>query len=160
MKSLVFLIALLLVPVKVAPLPNVVFLMPDYNTLWLELSPGVKHFECEAWPIEPFRPQSFYMRGQLADASGNVIGRYFARGAINNLDGSHVAEYALTFIGIGTVVYSVDSSPDVFPYVYDTHVAFGIERGQPVHLELTPSLRPGCVWGHEWQARITIGAPQ
>jgi len=136
--------------------PVVIHLVPDYSTLYLENFQG-GHQACEAWPIEPFRPRSFLLRGQVADAAGNVIGRYFARGAINNRDGSHVAQYAVTLTGTGTIVYNVDITPENFPYEIDTEVAFGIERGQPAHLELTPSLRPGCTWGHEWQIRIGIG---
>lgn len=139
-----------------ATVPTVIHLTPDYTTLSLE-DVQTPHQACDAWLIEPFRPRSFYLRGNVADAAGNIIGRYFARGAINNRDGSHVAQYAVTLTGVGTIVYNVDSSPDVFPYEIDTNVAFGIERGQSVHLEAAPSLRPGCVWGHEWQIRISIG---
>jgi len=142
-----------------ATVPAVIHLTPDYATLSLE-NVQTPHQACDAWPIEPFRPRSFYLRGAVKDSAGRVLGRYFARGAINNRDGSHVAQYVVTLDGVGTLIYSVDSSPEVFPYEADTTIAFGIERGQSVHLEATPSLRPGCVWGHEWQIRISIGEPK
>lgn len=156
LRYLCLLVLMAMLPVRAAAVPVVIHLEPDYSTLSLE-NWHAGHQACEAWPINPFRPRSFLLRGRIADSAGNTLGRYFARGAVNHADGSHVAEYVLTLTGIGTIVYSVDSSPEVFPYDVNTHVAFGIERGQPVHLEASPSLRPGCVWGHEWQIRIAIG---
>lgn len=139
--------------------PSVIFLEPDASTIRIE-DVIASRADCTPWPIEPYRPRQFFLRGSILDASGAVLGRYLARGVINKADGSHVAQYALTISGIGTIVYTLDVSPEVFPYEAVSLVAYGPQTGADVNLEATPSLRPGCVWNHNWQLRISLSSLQ
>lgn len=136
-------------------LPPVVFLAPDAATTRIEniIQPRI---DCEAWPIDPVRPRWFNQRGQILDAQGRTLGRYFVRGVLNNSDGSHVAEYALTLTGIGTVIYSLDTTPEVFPYETTLIVASGPITGASINFAATPSLQPGCVWNLNWQIRMSF----
>ena len=161
MKALL-LLCLLLCPISVGhsnalnpTLPPVIFLAPDAATTRIE---NIIHprADCEAWPIDPVRPRWFNQRGQILDARGANLGRYFVRGVINNPDGSHVAEYALTLNSIGLLVYSLDTTPEVFPYETQLIVASGPMAGASIDFAATPSLQPGCVWNLNWQIRMSF----
>lgn len=136
-------------------LPSLVFLAPDAATTRIEnlIQPRA---DCAPWPIDPVRPRWFNQRGQILDASGANLGRYFVRGVINNPDGSHVADYALTLTGIGTLVYSLDTTPEVFPYETTLIVAYGPMAGTQIDFAASPSLQPGCVWNLNWQIRMSF----
>jgi len=136
-------------------LPSLVFLAPDAATTRIEniIQPRA---DCEAWPIDPVRPRWFNQRGQILDAHGTNLGRYFVRGVINNPDGSHVAEYALTLTGFGMLVYSLATTPEVFPYETELTVAFGPMAGTKIDVAASPSLQPGCVWNLNWQIRLNL----
>lgn len=140
-------------------IPTVVFLEPNSDTIKIE-NLLTARADCSPWPIDSFRPRQFFGRGQILDAAGRLLGRYQWRGVINNLDGSHVAQYALTFNNVGTVVYTLDTSPEVFPYEVATMIAFGAREGAGVEILASPSLRPGCVWNLNWQIRINVEAQQ
>ena len=161
MKALI-LLCLLLCPINAGhssawnqSLPPVVFLAPDAATTRIE---NIIHSraDCEAWTIDPVRQRWFNQRGQILDARGANLGRYFVRGVINNPDGSHVAEYALTLTGFGTLVYSLDTTPEVFPYETELTVAFGPMAGTKINFAASPSLQPGCVWNLNWQIRMNL----
>lgn len=136
-------------------LPPVLFLAPDAATTRIE-NTVQRREDCEAWPINPARPRWFNQRGQILDATGASLGRYFVRGVINNPNGSHVAEYALTMNGIGLLVYSLDTTPEVFPYETQLIVASGPMVGSSIDFAATPSLQPGCVWNLSWQVRMSF----
>lgn len=161
MKAL-FLLCLLLCPISAGHssplkqlLPPVVFLAPDAATTRIE-NITQPRAECAAWPIDPVRPRWFNQRGQILDARGANMGRYFVRGVLNNADGSHVAEYALTITGIGTVIYSLDTTPEVFPYEAELIIASGPMAGAKIDFAATPSLQPGCVWNLNWQILMNV----
>lgn len=161
MKALI-LLCLMLCPISAGhssplnqTLPPVVFLAPDAATTRIE-NITAPRADCEAWPIDPVRPRWFNQRGQILDARGANLGRYFVRGVINNPDGSHVAEYALTLTGIGLVSYSLDTTPDVFPYEAQLVVTSGPMTGATIDFAATPSLQPGCVWNLNWQIRMSF----
>lgn len=135
--------------------PSVIFLEPDVSTVRIE-NVIASRADCEAWPVEPFRPRQFSLRGAILDSKGSHLGRYLARGVINNADGSHVAQYALTISNIGTIVYTLDVSTEVFPYETVSLVAYGPQMGSDVNVSATPSLRPGCVWNQNWQIRLSL----
>lgn len=140
-------------------MPMVVFLEPNPDAIRIENFLTARA-DCSPWPIDLFRPRQFFGRGQILDAAGRPLGRYQWRGVINGPDGSHVAQYALNFDRVGTVVYSLDASPEVFPHDVATMVAFGAREGAGVELSASPSLRPGCVWNLNWQIRISVETQQ
>lgn len=163
MKALI-LLCLLLCPISaghsiplVQSLPPVVFLAPDAATTRIENVTQPRE-DCAAWPIDPVRPRWFNQRGHILDARGSNLGRYFVRGVINNPDGSHVADYALTLNGIGLVIYSLDTTPEVFPYETQLTVISGPQTGATINFAATPSLLPGCVWNLNWQIRMSFSS--
>ena len=156
------LLCLLLIPISAGhssplnqSLPPVVFLAPDAATTRIENITQPRE-DCAAWPVDSVRPRWFNQRGQILDARGANLGRYFVRGVINNPDGSHVADYALTLTGIGLVTYSLDTTPEVFPYEAVLIVASGPLTGSQIDFAATPSLLPGCVWNLNWQIRMSF----
>lgn len=136
-------------------LPPVIFLEPDLSTVRIE-NVIAQRSECSSWPIELYRPRQFTLRGQILDSAGANLGRYFLRGVLTRADGSHVAQYALTLNGVGTVAYTLDASPEVFPYETVSLVLAGAQIGNEAQITAAPSLRPGCVWNLNWQIRLSI----
>ncbi|MFN0108535.1 MAG: hypothetical protein ACKVZH_06740 [Blastocatellia bacterium] len=131
-------------------------LEPDYETLWLDAS-GPRTFEpCNPWPIKPFQPRAFSLRGKIFDGSQNEIGRYFARGVIRQSDGAHVADYALSIKGVGTIVFALDALPDVGAAEIDGFVFSGSQRNTPYNLTIKPRLTTDCVWGMRWEINLEI----
>jgi len=157
----VLLLCLLLCPISAGSgavkqlLPPVVFLQPDAATTRIE-NITTPRADCADWPIDPVRPRWFNQRGQILDARGASIGRYFVRGVLNNSDGSHVADYVLTLANIGNVIYALDTTPNVFPYEAVLTVASGPLTGAELNFAATPSLQPGCVWNLNWQLRLSF----
>lgn len=132
-------------------------LEPDYTTLQLYYD-GPRVFEpCNPWPVKPYQPRPFNLRGKIFDGSANEVGSYYVRGVIRQNDGAHVADYALTLRSIGTIVFAIDALPDVGPYEFDGFIASGQRRNEPFQLVLTPKLTTDCVWGMRWEFTLNFG---
>jgi len=130
-------------------------LEPDYATLHL-YGDGPRTYEpCNDWPIKPRQPRAFNMRGQIF-SNGDAIGSYFVRGWIRQSDGAHVADYALTFRAIGTIVFSLDALPDVDAAEIDGFVFSGTRRNTPFFMTFRPRRSTDCVWGMQWQGVLQI----
>lgn len=131
-------------------------LEPDYSTLQIFYD-GPRVFEpCNAWPVEPYKPRPFNLRGKIFDSAANEVGSYFARGVIRQSDGAHVADYALTIKGVGVILFSIDALPDVGPLEFDGFVFNGPLRNEPYLLTLTPKLTTNCTWGMRWEFLLSI----
>lgn len=149
----ILILVMLLSPIRAAQSgqQNAFTLEPDYSTLVI-YGDGPRGYEpCNAWPIKPFQPRAFNMRGKVFNQSADEVGRYYVRGWIRQSDGAHVADYALTIKTIGTIVFSLDALPDVGPAEFDTFVFSGEQRNQPVLLIIRPRLVTDCVWGMRWE---------
>lgn len=159
LKSIFLVMAMLLTPTTdqhAAAQPGAFTLEPDYSTLWLDAN-GPRTFEpCNPWPIKPFQPRAFNLRGKIFDGSANEIGHYFSRGQIRQSDGAHVADYALTIKGIGTIVFALDALPDVDAAEIDGFVFSGTRRNTPYNLTIKPRLTTDCVWGMRWEINLEI----
>jgi len=131
-------------------------LEPDYSTLQLFYD-GPRTFEpCNPWPVKPYQPRPFNLRGAIFDGSQNEIGRYFSRGVIRQTDGAHVADYSLEVKGVGVIVFALDALPDVDGAEIDGFVFSGARRNEAYSLVITPRLTTDCVWGLRWEAVLTI----
>lgn len=131
-------------------------LEPDYDTLQLFYE-GPRVFQpCNPWPVEPYKPRPFNLRGKIFDSAANEVGSYFARGVVRQSDGAHVADYALTLKGIGTIIFAIDALPEVGPYAFDGFIASGPRRNEAYQLTLTPKLTTDCVWGMRWEFLLSI----
>lgn len=126
-------------------------LEPDYDTLQLFYE-GPRVFQpCNPWPVEPYKPRPFNLRGRIFDSAANEVGSYFARGTVRQNDGAHVADYALTLKGVGTIIFAIDALPEVGPYEFEGFIASGPRRNEAYQLTLTPRLTTDCVWGMRWE---------
>jgi len=152
LKSILLMLALMLVPPKAVPQVIVVTLEPDYSTLWLQPN-FAAHEACAEWPIREGDPLPYYLRGQVRDASGAVIGRYFAHGVLRDKAGANVTDYQINIKGFSQILYGLDAEPAVFGYVIDG----AFRDGTPYQIEPLPLIEPDCVWGLRWQLIITIG---
>lgn len=131
-------------------------LEPDYSTLWLDAS-GPREFNpCNPWPIQPYRPRAFNLRGKIFDGAQNEIGSYYARGVIRQSDGAHVADYALTIKGVGLVTFGLDALPDVAAAELDGFVIGGLLRASPYLLTIKPRRVLDCTWGMRWEAVLQL----
>ena len=131
-------------------------LEPDYSTLQL-YGDGPRVYEpCNDWPIKPYQPRAFNLRGKIFNESGDQVGNYFARGWIRQSDGAHVADYALTLRSIGTIVFSLDALPDVDAAEIDGFVFSGTRRNTPFSMTFRPRRSTNCVWGMQWQGFLQI----
>lgn len=131
-------------------------LEPNYATLQL-YGDGPRVYEpCNDWPIKPFQPRAFNMRGRIFNESADEVGGYFVRGWIRQSDGAHVADYALTFRSIGTIVFSLDALPDVDAAEIDGFVFSGSRRNTPFFMTFRPRRSTDCVWGLQWQGVLQI----
>jgi hypothetical protein len=129
-------------------------LEPDYSTLWLDAN-GPRTFEpCNPWPIKPFQPRAFNLRGKIFNGSADEVGNYFVRGVIRQADGAHVADYALTLKGVGTIVFALDALPDVDAAEIDGFIFSGPQRNAPYNLTIKPRLTTDCTWGMRWELTI------
>lgn len=135
----------------------VLSLEPDYETLQLYYE-GPRTFEpCNPWPVKPYQPRPFNIRGKIFDGAANEVGRYFARGVVRESDGSHVADYALELKGIGTIVFSLDALPDVEAAELGGFVTYGAMRNAPYNLTIKPRLAADCpTWGMRWEAVLQL----
>jgi len=159
LKSIFLVMAMLLTPNNqhAAAQPGAFTLEPDYSTLWLDAN-GPRTFEpCNPWPIKPFQPRAFNLRGRILNSFADQVGTYFVRGVIRQADGAHVADnYALTIKGLGTIVFPLDALPDVDAIEIDGFFFSGSRRNEPFSLTLAPRLSTDCVWGMTWQGNLQI----
>jgi len=160
LKSILLVMAMLLAPTTdqhAVAQPGAFTLEPDYSTLWLDAN-GPRTFEpCNPWPIKPFQPRAFNLRGKILNSFSDQIGTYFVRGVIRQADGAHVADnYALTFKGLGTIVFPLDALPDVEAVEIDGFIFSGASVNAPFTLTLAPRLLTDCVWGMTWQGNLQI----
>ena len=131
-------------------------LEPDYSTLQL-YGDGPRVYEpCNDWPIKPYQPRAFNLRGRIFNESADQIGHYYATGWIRQSDGAHVANYALTFRSIGTIVFSLDALPDVDAAEIDGFVFSGTRRNAPFLMTFKPRRSTDCVWRMQWQGVLQI----
>lgn len=131
-------------------------LEPDYATLQLYYD-GPRVFEpCNPWPVKPYQPRPFNLRGKIFNSASDEVGNYYVRGTIRQSDGAHVADYALTLRSIGTIVFAVDALLDVGPYEFDGFITSGPRRNEAYQLTLTPKLTTNCVWGMRWEFTLDI----
>lgn len=131
-------------------------LEPDYSTLWLDAS-GPREFNpCNPWPVQPYRPRAFNLRGKIFDGAQNEIGSYYARGVIRQSDGAHVADYALTIKGVGLVTFGLDALPDVDAAELDGFVISGPLRASPYLLTIKPRQILDCTWGMRWEVVLQL----
>lgn len=155
--TILLLLAVSLFPVATnrAAVQSSLTLEPDYSTLWLDAN-GPRTFEpCNLWPIKPFQPRAFNLRGRIFDGSQNEVGSYFARGVIRQADGAHVADYALTIKGVGTIVFALDALPDVDAAEIDGFIFSGAQRNASFNLTIKPRLTTDCVWGMRWELLLS-----
>lgn len=154
MTQFLLVIAVLFSPIRAAESgqQNGFTLEPDFSTLQL-YGDGPRTVEpCGAWPVKPFQPRAFNMRGKIFNESSDEVGRYFVRGWVRQSDGAHVADYALTIKTIGTIVFSIDALPDAANAAeFDTFVFSGEQRNQPIQLILRPRVTTDCTWGMRWE---------
>jgi len=131
-------------------------LEPDLTTLQI-FGDGPRVVEpCEAWPVKPFQPRPFNLRGKIFDSSANEVGSYFARGTIRQSDGAHVADYALTIKGVGVIVFALDALPEVDAAEIDGFVFSGVKRNAPFFMTFRPRQSTDCIWGMQWQAVLQV----
>lgn len=132
-------------------------LEPDFSTLWLDANGPRVFVPCNPWPIQPYQPRAFNVRGQIFNSSADQVGTYFSRGWIRQSDGAHVADYALTIKGIGVVVYSIDALPDAANVAeFNTFVFSGTRRNTPLTLIVRPRTTTDCPWDLRWEITMTI----
>lgn len=132
-------------------------LEPDFSTLWLDAN-GPRIFEpCNPWPIQPFQPRAYNVRGRIFNSSADQVGTYFSRGWIRQSDGAHVAEYALTIRSIGIIVYSIDALPDAANVAELSGFVFsGTRRNTPFFMTFRPRRSTDCTWGMQWEGLLQI----
>lgn len=154
MIQIILVLAMLLSPLRAAESgqQNAFFLEPDYSTLQL-YGDGPRVYEpCNPWPIKPYQPRAFNLRGRIFNEQADEVGRYFVRGWLRQSDGAHVADYALTIKTIGTIVFSIDALPDAANVAeIDSFVFSGAQRNQAILLILRPRVTTDCIWGLRWE---------